>query len=219
MELTPYEQFLKETLEEKKKQLELLNQQLPNANPIRKRLLKRQIGEMIHDIELMSKDLGKYVEGLKWLREPSKERDEKAEHLKPVPTEAIPKPAAPSTPAPRAGGPLPAPTTPVARPVVASSTAVGQPTPTTTEAPRIPSPTTIQKAFAPSSQPAATTPPSGQPSLQTQGSSFQPSSGPPKPTETNVPSPPSPKPQTAEKTTEEKIDSGQETASTTEHSS
>lgn len=107
--MTPYEKFLQESLEENKKQLESLTLELQRANYIRKIMLKSRLAEINQNILILSSDLEKYGHGLSWLREPTKERDEKAEHLGPVDVTAIvgqAKPAAPpvaSRPAPAAG--------------------------------------------------------------------------------------------------------------------
>ncbi len=168
---TSYEDFLKEALEEKKKQLEQLNQMLQKAGAFRKQMIKRQIKELGVNIDLMSKDLGKYGQGLRWLREPTKERDEKAEHLEPVPPDAIPKVA--STPATQIPGVRPAVAAPVARvgSPVASTVRVGTPigsaprvgTPVGTPPPR-PAPTPTTPIGKPATEPsAAPAPPKPQP--------------------------------------------------------
>ena len=120
VETTPYETFLRESLEEKKKQLELLTAQIQRSGSLRKRMLKGRLDEINQNVQILSSDLEKYGHGLSWLREPTKERDEKAEHLGPVDVSAIigqVKPAAP----PVATRPAPA---------VGASPSVGTPRPT-----------------------------------------------------------------------------------------
>src|ERR1700730_6074844 len=102
---TPYEQFLRQSIEEQKAERDKLFNEFARANPFRKQLLKRKIEEINQNLGLLSADLEKYKEGLEWLREPSKERDEKAEHLpKLAKEEATPAPAAaPTGSAPKPG--------------------------------------------------------------------------------------------------------------------
>lgn len=78
---TPYEEYLNQSIVEERARLDSLYNEFAKSNPIKKQILKRRIEEAIQNIDLLSKDLGKYKNGLSWLREPSKERDEKAEHL------------------------------------------------------------------------------------------------------------------------------------------
>lgn len=96
--LTPYEQFLRQNLESEKSKAESLAQAYSKARGLRKIALKRQLDQLNQNIQILSNDVQKYLNGLEWLREPTKERDEKAEHLKPVAIEAItgqaPKPTA-----------------------------------------------------------------------------------------------------------------------------
>jgi hypothetical protein len=129
LDLTPYEKFLRESLEDEKKKLGQLNEQLSKAGRLRKIHIKRQLDMVNQNIQLLSRDLKNYESGLHWLREPSKERDEIAEHLKPVPIEAImaqaPKPATPpqtARAAPTVGTGPPSAAPPVGRPPT-----VGQP--------------------------------------------------------------------------------------------
>jgi hypothetical protein len=86
---TPYEQFLRENLEAEKKKAEALALRYAEARGLRKIALKRDLDRLNQNIQILSSDLQKYVHGLEWLREPTKERDEKAEHLKPVPAEVL----------------------------------------------------------------------------------------------------------------------------------
>lgn len=90
LEPTPYERFLRESLEREKKRSEALSSELTKAGALKKMRLKRELDSVNQNIRLVSADLNHYLNtGLEWLREPSKERDEKAESLKPVPIEAI----------------------------------------------------------------------------------------------------------------------------------
>jgi len=92
---TPYEEYLKQSLIEERARLDSLYNEFAKSNPIRKQLLKGKIDEALQNIDLLAKDLDKYMNGLSWLREPSKERDEKAEHLpKLEKEEAAPAPQA-----------------------------------------------------------------------------------------------------------------------------
>jgi hypothetical protein len=97
---TPYEVYLKQSISEEKTRLDSLYNEFAKSNPIKRQILKHQIEEAVQNIELLSADLGKYGHGLSWLREPSKERDEKAEHLPKLEKEAAPPAAAakPATP-------------------------------------------------------------------------------------------------------------------------
>ena len=69
------------------------------SNSLKKQVLKRKIDETIQNIELLQKQLEKYGAGLSWLREPSRERDEKAEHLEKIQEEPQKAASTPSTPA------------------------------------------------------------------------------------------------------------------------
>jgi hypothetical protein len=135
-EPTPYEKFLRESLEEHKKQLEGLKQRYEKSNRLTRIVLKKKIEEITKNIELMSEDLNKYVQGLSWLREPSKKRDEKAEHLKPVSMEVFttqsPQPRSASVSLasqPSATGPSQAPTgrPTIGRPIIGKPIGGAQP--------------------------------------------------------------------------------------------
>ncbi len=175
---TPYEEFLSQTLVEERAHLDSLYNEFAKSNLIRKQILKTQIDEAIQNIDLISKDLAKYMNGLSWLREPSKERDEKAEHLpKLEKEEAAPAPQAkpaspgqvarPAVTRPTIGKPIgagspaaPAPAAQVAasRPTVGTpagsrptiGTPVGTPKPSTPVAqPQAPAQGTQSSCFAP----------------------------------------------------------------------
>jgi hypothetical protein len=95
---TLYEKYIQEEIAVEKTNLDRLYSEFAKSNSIGKEILKRRIDETLQNIELLQKELEKYGAGLSWLREPSKERDEKAEHLEKIQEE--PKPAAtPSKPA------------------------------------------------------------------------------------------------------------------------
>jgi hypothetical protein len=112
---TPYEEYLRQSITDEKARLDSLYNEFAKSDPIRKRLLKGQIEEALQNIDLLSHDLDKYRYGLSWLREPSRERDEKAEHLPKLKEETTPAAA----PAPKAGQP--------AKPLVASRPMIGKP--------------------------------------------------------------------------------------------
>src|SRR5579863_6327169 len=100
-ETTPYEKFISDSLDADKKELESLNEELKRVGVLRRRMLSSRIAKLTQNIQILSSDLSKYGRGLSWLREPTKERDEKAEHLGPVDVSAIigqAKPATPATP-------------------------------------------------------------------------------------------------------------------------
>ena len=126
MAKSPYEQYLVQTIEDEKKHLDSLYNEFAHSNPIRKSLVKRKIDEAIQNIELLSGDLSKYQLGLSWLREPSKERDEKAEHLPELAKEEPEKPVAPPVGAARPATPQAARPT-IGRPVIGKpATTAGQ---------------------------------------------------------------------------------------------
>ena len=117
---TPYEDYLRQSITDEKARLDSLYNEFAKSNPIKKQILKRQIEEVMRNIELISADLEKYGHGLSWLREPSKERDEKAEHLPKLEKEAAPPAPAAKSAAP--GQAKPVPTRPViGKPVGATS--------------------------------------------------------------------------------------------------
>jgi hypothetical protein len=121
---TQYEKYVCANIDAEKQHLDNLYNEFAKANSLNKQVLKRKIDDTIQNIELLQKELEKYGAGLSWLREPSKERDEKAEHLEKIQEE---KPAAPP-PTPAVGTPRPSVGTPVgARPQV--GTQVGTPRP------------------------------------------------------------------------------------------
>jgi hypothetical protein len=138
LELTPYEKFLRQSLEDEKKRLAELNEQYAKAGRFKKMQIKRQLDLLNQNIQLLSADLKNYQSGLQWLREPSKERDEIAERLKPVPIEAItaqaPKPTTLTV-----GQARPAPTVgtrpPGSAPSVGRPASVGQPVSSQTQGP------------------------------------------------------------------------------------
>jgi len=115
---SPYEDYLKLSISLERERLDSLYVEFAKSDPIRKRLLKRRIEEALQNIQLLQKDLDKYMNGLSWLREPSKERDEKAEHLPKLEKEA-------TAPAP-SGNPPAKPGQAATKPVVARPT-IGKP--------------------------------------------------------------------------------------------
>jgi hypothetical protein len=127
--MTSYEQFLRESLEGERRELDKLYDEFAHANSIRKQLIKVQIDRTIQNLQLISYDLEKYQTALSYLRETSKERDELSEHLGDVDEKALAQEA--KTPsAPSAKGPTPAPSsTPQPRPApaVAGRPAIGKP--------------------------------------------------------------------------------------------
>ena len=178
---TPYEEYLKQSLIEERARLDSLYNEFAKSNPIRKQLLKGKIDEALRNIDLLAKDLDKYVNGLSWLREPSKERDEKAEHLpKLEKEEAAPapqaKPAAPglakpavarpaigkpigSSSSPPAPGATPAASRPTVGTPVASRPKIGTPIGTPkAPTPTAPSPTPVQAPQPPATRPVIGTP-------------------------------------------------------------
>lgn len=124
-EMTPYEKFISDSLEADKKELELLNDEFKRAGILRRRMLSSRIAKLTQNIQILSSDLSKYGRGLSWLREPTKERDEKAEHLGPVDVSAIIGQAKPAVPAPP-----PKPIAPVGARVGSSPPSVGVARPT-----------------------------------------------------------------------------------------
>ena len=104
---TPYEKYVREGIDAEKRNLDNLYNEFAKSNSINKQVVKRKIDETIQNIELLQKQLEKYGAGLSWLREPSKERDEKAEHLEKIQEEPQKPATAPSTPAakPTVGSP------------------------------------------------------------------------------------------------------------------
>ena len=139
---TPYEEYLRQSISNERARLDSLYNEFAKSNPVKKEIVRRRIEEAIQNIDLLQKDLDKYRSGLSWLREPSKERDEKAEHLPKLEKEAAP-PAA-TAPKPVAAGPQ-------AKPVVARPT-IGKPvgsTPAPSAAPPpVPRPTVGTPATA-----------------------------------------------------------------------
>jgi hypothetical protein len=183
---TPYEQYLRQSITEERARLDSLYNEFAKSGPLRKPILKRQIEEALQNIDLLSKDLDKYMNGLSWLREPSKERDEKAEHLPKLKEEvAAPAPAnkppaagqpakpavvrptigkpigsgsAPSTPsAPRPAVGTPAPRPTVGAPV-SSRPKIGTPVGTPTQAPSTPAAPPSNITTQPLSRPSVGTP-------------------------------------------------------------
>jgi hypothetical protein len=169
---TPYEEYLRQSLIEERARLDSLYNEFAKSNPIRKQLLKGKIDEALQNIDLLSKDLDKYMNGLSWLREPSKERDEKAEHLPKLEKEeaaptpqaklAAPGQAKPVVARPTIGKPIgstssasaPAVARPAVGAPVASRPKIGTPVGT----PSPPAPTAPAPAPAQGSQPTAPRP-------------------------------------------------------------
>ncbi|MDG6998406.1 MAG: hypothetical protein JRN15_04750 [Nitrososphaerota archaeon] len=110
---TPYEKYLLQGIAEEKKHLDSLYDQFARTSSVNKRLLKRKIDKTLENIDLLGRELAKYGYGLSWLREPSKERDEKAEHLEKIAEEQQAAPAAPAPAKPAVGGARPTIGTPV----------------------------------------------------------------------------------------------------------
>ena len=123
--VTPYEIFLRQAIEDSKKQLDELYNEFAKANAIRKRAIKQQIALVNQNIDITTKSLQKYLKAMTWLREPTKERDEKAEELRKVPVDEE-KPAAPAARPPAAVAPKPSTPPPsVSSPPRPTSTPVG----------------------------------------------------------------------------------------------
>jgi hypothetical protein len=147
LDLTPYEKFLRQSLEDEKKRLDELNERYAKSGLFKKMQIKRQLDLVNQNIELLAADLKNYESGLRWLREPSKERDEIAESLKPVPIEALtaqaPKPATPAvgTRPPGTAPPVGRPAS-VGQPVGLQSQPAAQPRPSSSpqQAPRVGTP-------------------------------------------------------------------------------
>lgn len=134
--VTPYEKFLREAIQEKKKELDALYDEFAHANRFRKQAIKRRIDQVSQNIDITSKDLDKFMSGVSWLREPTKERDEKAEKLKEVPVDEEKASALAAKPTQTAAPAVAKPATPVAKPVG------GQPTATPSASTPLRSPST-----------------------------------------------------------------------------
>jgi hypothetical protein len=155
--MTPYEQFLRQNLETEKQKAQSLAEAYSKAKGLRKIALKRDLDQISQNVQILSRDLEKYVQGLHWLREPTKERDEKAEHLKPVPADVFGPVTPKAQAAPPKPGTAPAATTrpQIGTPVGGARPAVSQPRlaapapPPTSE----PAPSTAAQA-APQASPA-----------------------------------------------------------------
>ncbi|MHB8702247.1 MAG: hypothetical protein ACYC7D_14690 [Nitrososphaerales archaeon] len=119
--VTPYERFLFQSIEDQRKQLDDLYNRFAHANLLEKRFLKPQIEAAVQNIDILSRDLEKYKQGLSWLREPSNDRDEKAGKLGDIEESGqTPKAAT-----------LPSPNPVVGRPVI------GKPASETTQKPAV----------------------------------------------------------------------------------
>ncbi len=169
--MTPYEKFLRKSIEGERQHLEQLTQELQKANPFKKLALKRELQEINQNILILSKDLEKYERGLSWLREPTRERDEKAEHLGPVDISAITGQAKPATPTPV--GPRPTPVVgakAVTTSVSVSSSVVSHPQPSSgaSQPPQTPTspPSSQPQAIKPKEIPVHTQPPKPVPSKE-----------------------------------------------------
>jgi hypothetical protein len=57
--MTPYEQFLRESLEGERRELDKLYDEFAHANSIRKQLIKVQIDRATQNLRLISYDFGK----------------------------------------------------------------------------------------------------------------------------------------------------------------
>lgn len=150
-EATPYERFLRQNLEDEKKRAEELNAKYAKANSLRKIQLKRELDLVNQNIALLTADISHYESNaVQWLREHSKERDEKAEGLKPVPIEAI----LGSTPASQQAKPT-SPTTSVARAApmigkpIGSAPQAGSPSTPSSAQPATPKPTSTPRVGTP----------------------------------------------------------------------
>ena len=76
IDLTPYEKFLRASLEDAKRRADALSKEYSTSGPLKKMQVKRELDLANQNIELLSQDLAKYESGLHWLREPTKERDD-----------------------------------------------------------------------------------------------------------------------------------------------
>ena len=180
LDLTPYEKFVRQNLEDEKKRLDQLNEQYVKAGFLKKIQIKRELDQLNQNILQLSADLKNYESGLSWLREPSEERDETAESLKPVPIEAItaqaPKPAAPvvgqARPAPTVGTRAPSSAPPVGRPVVGqpstSQPSVQQSGSSVPQAPRVGAPVVGKPVGTSVAKPAPAQPQQAQTTTSTQ---------------------------------------------------
>ncbi|MDG6904593.1 MAG: hypothetical protein JRN20_02270 [Nitrososphaerota archaeon] len=115
---TPYEKYVRDSIDAEKQNLDNLYNEFARTNTLNKQVIKQKIDRAIQNIELLKKELEKYGFSLTWLREPSKERDNKASHLEKIQEE---KPAASPTPTrPVPPSARPAVGTPIGRPQVGS---------------------------------------------------------------------------------------------------
>ncbi|MGI0090453.1 MAG: hypothetical protein ACREBS_01970 [Nitrososphaerales archaeon] len=122
---TPYERYLRQSIEDEKKHLDNLYTEFARSNSVRKQFLKQKIEETTQNIMLISRDLEKFGRGLSWLREPSKERDDKSERLEKI-SEQEPPARAPAAKPPAMGTGTPARPSPSSAP----RPVIGTPMPT-----------------------------------------------------------------------------------------
>lgn len=122
---TPYEKYVRENIDAERQNLDNLYNEFAKANSLEKQVIKRRIDETLQNIDLLQQELRKYGAGLTWLREPSKNRDDKASHLEKIQEE---KPATPPPAAkPAAAGQRPTIGAPVGKPQVGTTPKVGAP--------------------------------------------------------------------------------------------
>ncbi|MHB2036753.1 MAG: hypothetical protein ACYCPW_08450 [Nitrososphaerales archaeon] len=126
---TPYERYIRESIDEEKKNLDNLYNEFAKSNSINKQIVKRKIDITNQNIELLKQELEKYGVGLSWLREPSKDRDEKAEHLEKIQEEPQAKPATAAATSPAARPAVGTPRPSVGTPVGAPRPSIGTPKP------------------------------------------------------------------------------------------
>ena len=127
-EMTPYEEYLKETILLEKKNLDELYNKFAHSR-FGKQVIKRRIDETLENIDLLSLELAKYDRGLSWLRESSELRDVKSTQLQKLKEEPQAKPTTPTpTPAVTARPTIGTPVKPtVGTPVATSRPMIGTP--------------------------------------------------------------------------------------------
>jgi len=117
--MTPYELYLRETLQQEKGELDKLYTEFAHADPLRKRILKTQIDIAMQNMKQVTYDLEKYQSALSYLIETSKERDEMSEKLGEIDEKALQgetQPAVAKSTSPAAA--KPAPSAPASRPTI-----------------------------------------------------------------------------------------------------
>jgi hypothetical protein len=79
--LTPYEEYLRKSIDDKNSQIAYIRQKMANSNSIEKSVLKHRLIKLQKGVSELNEALREYLQGLEWIREPNEVRVKKSAEL------------------------------------------------------------------------------------------------------------------------------------------